>query len=77
MSGNFVDCIERDELIQKLIESGYSKQIDALLSNECKWTTKKDRLNKSGACRVLGLKPKELEQMMEKWREILGFDLFD
>ncbi len=77
MSGNFVDNIERDELIQKLIDAGYAKEIDALLSNECKWTTKKDRLNKSGACRVLDKKPKEFEQMMETMKEILGFDLFD
>ena len=52
-------------------------KVDALLSNEFKWTTKKDRLNKSGACRVLDCKPKELEQMIEKWKEILGPDLFD
>jgi hypothetical protein len=75
--GNFVDGIERSELIQRLIDSGYGEEIDKLLSSECKWTTKKDRLNKSGACRVLGLKPKELEQLIEKWKEILGADLFD
>lgn len=77
MSGNFVDGIERAELIQKLIDAGFADKVDALLSNECKWTTKKDRLNKSGACRVLDCKPKELEQMIDKWREILGPDLFD
>ena len=77
MAGNFLDGIERSELIQKLIDAGYGDKIDALLSNENKWTTKKDRLNKSGACRVLDCKPKELEQMIEKWREILGTDLYD
>ena len=77
MSGNFVDGIERAELIQKLIDAGYGDKVDALLSNENKWTTKKDRLNKSGACRVLDVKPKELEQMIEKWKEILGADLYD
>ena len=77
MAGNFIEGIERSELIQKLIDAGYGDKIDALLSNENKWTTKKDRLNKSGACRVLECKPKELEQMIEKWREILGTDLYD
>ena len=77
MSGNFIDGIERSELIQKLIDAGSGDKVDALLSNECKWTTKKDRLNKSGACRVLDCKPKELEQMIDKWKEILGTDLYD
>lgn len=77
MSGNFIDGIERSELIQKLIDAGFGDKVDALLSNETKWTTKKDRLNKSGACRVLDCKPKELEQMMQKWKEILGIDLYD
>jgi hypothetical protein len=77
MSGNFIEGIERDELIQKLIDAGYGDKVDALLSNETKWTTKKDRLNKSGACRVLDCKPKELDQMMERWREILGIDLYE
>lgn len=77
MSGNFVDGIERAELIQKLIDAGYGDKIDSLLSNENKWTTKKDRLNKSGACRVLDVKPKELEQLIDKWKEILGIDLYD
>jgi hypothetical protein len=77
MSGNFVNEIERAEQIQLLIDSGYEKEIHLLLTNETKWTTKKHRLNKSGACRVLGKKPKELEQMIQEWREILGVDLFD
>lgn len=77
MSGNFIDAIEREELIKKLIDAGYGDEVDALLSNESKWTTKKDRLNKSGACRTLECKPKELEQMIQKWREILGVDLYD
>ena len=77
MSGNFVDGIERAELIQKLIDAGFGDKVDALLSNENKWTTKKDRLNKSGACRVLDVKPKELEQLIETWQEILGIDLYD
>lgn len=77
MSRNFVDGIELKELIQRLIDAGYGTEIDLLLRNETKWSTKRDRLNKSGACRVLGKKPKELEQMTTKWREILGVDLFD
>lgn len=77
MSKNVTEEIERLELIQKLIDAGYRKEVDLLLMNETKWTTKKDRLNKSGACRILNKKPKELEQMLQHWREILGIDLFD
>lgn len=77
MSASFIEGIERSELIQKLIDAGYGDKVDALLSNESRWTTKKDRLNKSGACRVLDCKPKEFEQLFEKWREILGVDLYD
>ena len=33
--------------------------------------TKKGRLNKSGACRLLGCKPKELEETMQRCRDIL------
>lgn len=71
---NPITQFERQELIQKLIDSGYGELIDALLSNESKVYTKKGRLNKSGACRVLGWKPKELEDALEACREILKGD---
>ena len=58
------------------MEKGYAPLIDALLENEKDVYTKKGRLNKSGACRVLGWKPKELEQALEECREILKNDLY-
>lgn len=73
--GNMIESLERQELIQKLIDRGYGELIDALLMNETKVYTKKGRLNKSGACRVLGWKPKELEDALEACREILQQDV--
>ena len=72
---NLIEQLEKQELIQKLINKGYAPLIDALLSNEKDVYTKKGRLNKSGACRVLGWKPKELEQALEACKDILKFDL--
>jgi hypothetical protein len=71
MKLSFLEIIERQELIQKLIDNGYGKIIDILLLNENKVYTKKGRLNKSGACRLLACKPKELEEIMQKCRDIL------
>jgi len=73
---NLIEQLEKQELIQKLIDKGYAPLIDALLDNERDVYTKKGRLNKSGACRVLGWKPKELEQALDECREILKNDLF-
>lgn len=73
---NIIDQIEKQELIKKLIERGYAPLIEALLDNEKEVYTKKGRLNKSGACRVLGWKPKDLEQALEACRDILKNDLF-
>ena len=75
MSNNFIDNIENQELMNKLIQAGYGEQIKILLENEDKWTTKKQRLNKSGACRILKCKPKELQQLLAKWQEILKEDM--
>jgi len=72
---NLIEQLEKQELIQKLINNGYAPLIDALLSNEKDVYTKKGRLNKSGACRVLGWKPKELEQALEACKDILKNDL--
>jgi hypothetical protein len=69
---NMVDLLERGELIQKLVDSGYSELVEALLGNENKVYTKKGRLNKSGACRVLGWKPKQLEDSLAECKKILG-----
>ncbi len=75
MKANLIEVLERQELIQKLIDKGYGPLIEALLMNEGKVYTKKGRLNKSGACRVLGWKPKELEDALNECREILRADL--
>ena len=72
---NFLDIIETQELIQKLIDKGYGDIVDMLLLNENKAYTKKGRFNKSGACRLLKCKPKELEEMMKKCKEILKDDM--
>ncbi|NIQ12871.1 MAG: hypothetical protein GTO02_00200, partial [Candidatus Dadabacteria bacterium] len=67
---------EQQEIIQKLIDKGFGKLIDALLMNESKVYTKKGRLNKSGACRVLGWKTKQLEDAIEECRNVFP-DLFE
>lgn len=69
------DQIENQELIQKLIDSGYAKIVDAFLLHDAKVYTKKGRLNKSGACRVLKCKPKELEDALKACQEILKSEL--
>jgi hypothetical protein len=74
MKNNFVDLIERQEILDILEQSGLGKQIEALLLNESKVYTKKGRLNKSGACRVLGLKPKQLDEFLSKCRHMIKFD---
>ena len=71
---NMIDELERQELITKLIAKGYGELVEALLLNENKVYTKKGRLNKSGACRVLGWKAKQLEDALQECREILKAD---
>jgi hypothetical protein len=77
MSSSMIEEIERQELIQKLIKKGYGELIEALLSNENKCYTKRSRLNKSGTCRVLGWKTKQLEDALAECREILKKDIMD
>jgi hypothetical protein len=74
MPKNLIESLEEQELIQKLIASGYGDLVEAFLSNEGKVFTKKHRLNKSGACRVLGWKTKQLEDSLEACRELLKND---
>lgn len=74
MKNSVTDVLERQELIQKLVDKGYGPLIEALLMNEGKVYTKKGRLNKSGACRVLGCKTKELEDALVACRELLQKD---
>ena len=77
MSKNLTEVLEQQELIQKLIDKGYGELIDALLMNESKVYTKKGRLNKSGACRALGWKTKQLEDALEECRALFPEGLMD
>jgi hypothetical protein len=72
---NILDEMERQELIQKLINSGYGDIVKVLLENENKVYTKKGRLNKSGACRKLKLKTKQLEDKLQEMKDLLKEDL--
>lgn len=69
-----IEELERQELINKLIENGFGDLIETLLMNEQDVYTKKGRLNKSGACRVLGWKTKQLEDALNMCKEILKKD---
>jgi len=70
-----IEYIERQELIKKLIENGYGDIVQAFIDDEKKVYTKKGRLNKSGACRKLKLKAKQLEDKLAEMRELLKKDL--
>ena len=72
MGKNMIEILEQQELIQKLIDAGYGELVDVFLSNESQVYTKKGRLNKSGACRVLDWKTKQLEDALESCRGILN-----
>ncbi len=72
MGKNMIEILEQQELIQKIIDAGYGELVDVFLSNESQVYTKKGRLNKSGACRVLGYKTKQLEDALEACRNILS-----
>ncbi len=74
---DFVDDIERRELIQKIIKAGYGDIVDAFLLNDAKCYTKKGRLNKSGACRVLDFKPKQLDDKFAMIKKLLEKDVYD
>jgi len=70
-----IEHLERQELIDKLIKNGYGDIVEALLEDEKKVYTKKGRLNKSGACRKLNLKSKQLEDKLAEMRDLLRRDL--
>lgn len=69
-----IEDLERQELINKLIKNGYGEIVEILLE-ENKVYTKKGRLNKSGACRKLKLKSKQLEDKLAEMRELLSEDM--
>jgi hypothetical protein len=70
-----IDYIERQELIKKLIDNGYGDIVQAFLEDEKKVYTKKGRLNKSGACRRLKMKAKQLEDKLAEMKDLLKKDL--
>ena len=74
---DFVDEIETKELIEKLIKHGHGHIVDAFLLNDTKCYTKKGRLNKSGVCRVLDYKPKQLDDSLAAMKKLLDGDLAD
>ena len=76
-TSNSFEQLENQELIQKLIDSGFGSLVDAFLLNDGKVYTKKGRLNKSGACRVLKWKPKELEDAIQACQELLHKEMLD
>ena len=77
IKSSLLEELERQELVQKLIENGYGELVEVLLTNEKLVYTKKGRLNKSGACRVLGWKSKQLEDALEECRKVLKNDMED
>jgi hypothetical protein len=76
MFNNFVEVIESQELLQKIENAGYGKTLELFLMNENKVYTKKGRLNKSGACRILKCKPKELDDLLKKLKEVISAQQF-
>lgn len=70
-----LEHVERQELIKKLIDNGYGEIVEALLDDDKKVYTKKGRLNKSGACRRLNLKSKQLEDKLAEMRNLLSRDM--
>jgi hypothetical protein len=72
MNKTFTELLERQELIQKLIDRGYGQLIDVLLMDDS--YTKKGRLNKSAVCRKLGWKPKQLEDALKECKILLLSD---
>jgi hypothetical protein len=72
---NLSEVIERQELIQKLVDMGHEELVNALLEPQS--YTKTGRLNKSGACRVLGWKTSQLEAALRECKEILRIDVLE
>ena len=74
---SLIEMMERQELVAKLKAAGYDKLVEVLLDGSGKTFTKKNRLNKSGCCRVLGWKPKQLEDALAGCRDILKNEFED
>lgn len=71
MNANPVDLLENEEVVNKLKNNGLEDFVNIMLENEKLVYTKKGRLNKSSACRSLNIKPKALEEYLEKCRDVL------
>ncbi len=71
MKNKFLDGIENAELINLLENSAVREKINTILLHESIVYTKKGRLNKSGACRILNMKPKELDDFLVECRDII------
>ena len=76
MKNKFLEGVENTELLHILENSYLKEKINLLLSNENLVYTKKGRLNKSGACRILSMKNKELDTFLEECRKVLEVDQF-
>ena len=77
MTEFFGEQIERKVLVKKLEDNGYGDFVAKIFSSEDAVYTRRGRLNKSGACRQLGWKPKQLEDALIRCREILAEDCVD
>jgi hypothetical protein len=75
MKNDPVELLENKELIDKLRSNGYGEIIDTFFNNDDEIYTKRGRVNKSGMCRTLQCKPKELDDIFTKWRQILANEL--
>jgi hypothetical protein len=76
VTSSLIEILERQELVQKLRDAGYGDLVETLLTNN-KVYTKKGRLNKSGACRAMGWKTKQLEDALAACRDILRNEFAD
>jgi hypothetical protein len=77
MRNKFLDGVENSELIALLENSSVKEKINTILLNESVVYTKKGRLNKSGACRILNMKPKELDDFIVECRDIIRASQFE
>lgn len=77
MSNNIANpnnAIEMQEVMQKIRDAGYGDLLDCLMDHEKECYTKKGRLNKSSTCRILGWKPKKLEDALKCMKDLLKLE---
>lgn len=78
---NHFTQLEYEEIIDKLIDNGFAELINILYYEDApggnKVYTKRGRLNKSGACRALNCKTKDLEATLKECQRILGEELMN